>query len=115
MFSASFVTIVLLALSAAATRLVQVRDSPMTLAISRKVNATSARNLLKHDILRAKALKARANAPQARTSFEEAALVNQPLDDQAFIYTVPVGVGSPPTLCEFHYVSWCDRVYEECL
>jgi cathepsin E len=114
MFSASFATIVLLALSAAATPLVQVRNSPITLPISRRVNATSAHNLLKHDIARVKALKARAKAIQGGANFEEAAIVNEPLENQAVTYIASVGVGSPATFCEFHcfYVLWCDRVYE---
>jgi cathepsin E len=117
MFSASFVTIVLLALSAAATPLVRVRDSLITLAISRRVNATSARNLLQYDRARANTLKARAQAAHGGASFEEAAIVNQPLDNQANGYIAFVGVGVPPKFCEFDYfyLLWCDRVYKECL
>jgi cathepsin E len=112
MFSASFLTTVLLALSAAATPLIQVRDSPITLPLSRRVNATSAHNLLKHDIARVKALKARAKALQDG-KFEEAAIVNQPLDNQAVTYIATVGVGSPATFCEFHPFRWCGCVYVE--
>jgi cathepsin E len=91
------VTIVLLALSATATPLVQVRNSPITLPISRRVNTTSTHNLLKHDLARVEALKARAKAAQGGASFEEAAIVNQPLDNQAVQYIATVGVGSPTT------------------
>ncbi|XP_006457102.1 hypothetical protein AGABI2DRAFT_212363 [Agaricus bisporus var. bisporus H97] len=99
MFSANFVTIGLLAFSAAATPLIQVRDSHITLSLSRRVNTTSAHNLLKHDVARVQSLKARAKALQAggRLSPEEEALVNQPLDNQAVTYIASVGVGSPAT------------------
>jgi cathepsin E len=103
MFSASLVTIVLLALSAAATPLVQVRHSPITLPLSRRVNTTSVHNLLRHDVRRAKLLKARAEAHHRGESLrpDAASVVNQPLDNQAVSYIASVGVGSPPTLCEF--------------
>ncbi|EKM77225.1 hypothetical protein AGABI1DRAFT_93597 [Agaricus bisporus var. burnettii JB137-S8] len=99
MFSANFMTIGLLALSAAATPLIQVRESHITLSLSRRVNTTSAHNLLKHDVARVQSLKARAKALQAggRLSPEEEALVNQPLDNQAVTYIASVGVGSPAT------------------
>jgi cathepsin E len=107
MFSASFVTIVLLALSAAATPLVQVRDSPISLPLSRRVNATSAHNLFRHDVGRARLLKARAKAHHHGVKLrpDEAALVNQPLDNQAVTYIASVGVGSPATFCAFYPFS----------
>lgn len=46
-------------------------------------------------------MKARAKAALGgELTFEEAAIVNEPLDNQAVTYIASVGVGSPPTTCE---------------
>lgn len=101
MFPTTLVTTLLLALSVAATPLVQVRNSHITLPLSRRVNTTSIHNLLAHDIRRVQAMKARAKAALGgELTFEEAAIVNEPLDNQAVTYIASVGVGSPPTTCE---------------
>ncbi|KAF9454183.1 aspartic peptidase A1 [Macrolepiota fuliginosa MF-IS2] len=98
MFPTTLLTTLLLALSVAATPVVQVRKSYVTLPLSRRVNTTSTHNLLKHDLQRVKALKARAKAASgADLTFEEAAIVNEPVDNQAVTYIASVGVGSPAT------------------
>jgi len=92
MFSTAILASLLLALSVAA--------STITLPLSRRVNTTSARNLLQHDLNRAKALKARAKAIHGgELTVEEAAIVNQPIDNQVLGYIASVGVGSPATTC----------------
>jgi len=98
MFPATLVTTLMLALCVAANPIVQLRSSPITLPISRRVNETSARNLLKHDLQRVKALKARAKAILGGDlTVEEAAIVNEPVDNQVVSYIATVGVGSPAT------------------
>ncbi len=100
MFPTTLLTTLLLALCVAANPVIQVRDSPITLPISRRVNETSARNLVQHDLQRVKALKARAKAILGGDlNFEETAIVNEPLDNQAVTYIATVGVGSPATQC----------------
>jgi len=100
MFPTTILTALLLALFAAASPVVQVRDSPITLPLSRRVNTTSAHNLLQHDVNRVKALKARSKAIHGgELTAEEAAIVNQPVDNQLVSYIASVGVGSPATTC----------------
>ncbi|KXN88844.1 Polyporopepsin [Leucoagaricus sp. SymC.cos] len=98
MFPTALLTTLLLALSVVANPIVQVRDSRITLPLSRRVNVTSAHNLLQHDVNRVKAMKARAKAVLGgELTFEEAAIVNQQVDNQAVTYIASVGVGSPAT------------------
>lgn len=98
MFPATLLTTLLLALSVTANPIVQVRNSRITLPLSRRVNTTSVHNLLQHDLNRVKALKARAKAIQGgELTFDEAAIINEPVDNQAVTYIASVGVGSPAT------------------
>nr|AHA86292.1 aspartic protease 2 [Leucoagaricus gongylophorus] len=98
MFPTTLLTALLLALFVAAKPIVQVRDSPVTLPLSRRVNITSAQNLYQHDLNRVKAMKARAKVVLGdELTLEEAAIVNEPVDNQAVTYIASVGVGSPAT------------------
>lgn len=100
MFPTTLLTALLLALFVAAKPIVQVRDSPVTLPLSRRVNITSAQNLYQHDLNRVKAMKARAKVVLGdELTLEEAAIVNEPVDNQAVTYIASVGVGSPATTC----------------
>ena len=95
MFPTTLLTTLLLALSVAANP-VLVNRSPVTLPLSRRVNLTSAHNLLRHDQARAKALQARG------------AIINEPVDDQAVCYIASIGVGTPPTTCKYYILF---RIY----
>ncbi|PPQ63824.1 hypothetical protein CVT24_009774 [Panaeolus cyanescens] len=95
MFPATLLTTLILALSVAANP-VLINRSPVTLPISRRVNASSPKSLLRHDQIRAKALKAK-GAAKATGTFSEAAIINEPVEDQAVTYVASVGVGSPAT------------------
>ncbi|KAF9447010.1 acid protease [Macrolepiota fuliginosa MF-IS2] len=98
MFSTALLTTILLALSVAANPVVQVRNSHISLPLSRRLNTTSAHNLLRHDVQRVKALKARAKAALGgELSFEEAAVIDEQVDNQAVTYIASIGVGTPPT------------------
>lgn len=100
MFPTALLTTLLLALSVAANPIHQIRDSRITLPLSRRVNATSVHNLLRHDVQRVKAMKARAKAALGgQLTFHEEAIVNQQVDNQAVTYIASVGVGTPPTSC----------------
>jgi len=106
MFPTITLTALLLALSVAASPVVQVRNSPITLPLSRRVNTTSTHNLLQHDLNRVKALKARSKLIHGgELTVEEAAVVNQPVDNQLVSYIASVGVGSPATICT-HWFRW---------
>jgi cathepsin E len=107
MFPTTLLTALLLAISVAANPIVQVRHSPVNLPLSRHVNTTSVHNLVRHDVNRAKALKARGKAlAGGKLTFEEAATVNQPVDNQAVTYIASVGVGSPATTCASPHLQW---------
>ena len=96
MFSSTFLVTVLLAITVAANPVV-VDQGGITLALSRRVNATSVRHLLEHDQERAKALWS--NGARNGSSLLNAAVVNEPAISQAVGYIVNVGVGSPATNC----------------
>lgn len=98
--AAALLTTVLLALSASATPLVTIRDSPISLPFARKTNFTGSVNLLKADQARAKALRARAEAKASGLALNVDAVINEPVDNQAVTYVASVNVGNPPTNCE---------------
>ncbi|KAI0767716.1 aspartic proteinase precursor [Fomes fomentarius] len=72
---------------------VVIRDSPVTLPIARRFNSTGVLNILAADKARAKVLKSRSQAQR----FKQSAVVPVPVTNQAVIYTVSLGVGTPPT------------------
>ncbi|OJA12219.1 hypothetical protein AZE42_12161, partial [Rhizopogon vesiculosus] len=89
---ASLLTTLLLAMSIAASP-VEVRDSPVTLPMARKLNLSQSGtvNLLQHDQARATALKDRAASGLDRRATSIA------VTNEAVSYIAEVGVGSPPT------------------
>ncbi len=108
MFPKTLVTTFLFALCVAANPIVQVPSSRITLPLSRKVNATSVQNLLKDDLQRVAALKARAKvAMGTELTLHEEAIVNEAVDNQAVTYIASVGVGTPPTNCRSCSLSFC--------
>ncbi|KAG2368812.1 aspartic proteinase [Suillus spraguei] len=90
MFSAtSLLPIILLALSIAGSP-VEVRNSPITLPITRRLNVPNGTvNILQHDKARAAAL--RDSSKLGRHTG------NMPMTNSFYYYTAEVGVGSPPT------------------
>ncbi|CAA7264889.1 unnamed protein product [Cyclocybe aegerita] len=96
MFPTTLLTTLLLAFSVAANPVV-IDRSPVTLHLSRRVNVTSIHNLLRHDQVRAKALKAKGAAKAAGVPLDTRAIINEQVDNQAVTYVASVGVGSPAT------------------
>jgi len=99
MLAPSLLSTLLLALAVAATPVhpvVTVRDSPVTLPISRRLNKANVRNLYRHDLKRANALKGRVSGQASVLS----GLASTPADNVVGSYIASVGVGSPPTQCE---------------
>lgn len=92
MFTTSLLTVFLLC-SVASTTPVVIRDSPIKLPLTRRLNVTSINNLLKHDQARAAALRARALGALAPI------VGNEPVNNQAVTYVGAIGVGTPPTTC----------------
>ncbi|KAH9903122.1 aspartic proteinase precursor [Cubamyces lactineus] len=84
--------------AAVAAKPVVIRDSPVTLPIARRFNATAAPNLLKADQARAKVLKEQGLARgKDAASFKKAGIFDLPVTNGAVDYTASVGVGTPPT------------------
>ncbi|KAI0819359.1 acid protease [Trametes gibbosa] len=96
---ARFLPIVALAVAAVVAKPLVVRDSPISLPIARRFNATATANLVKADQARAKVLKNQALAQGKHSGFKSAAagIIGVPVTNGAVTYTVSVGVGTPPT------------------
>ncbi|KAL7284881.1 LOW QUALITY PROTEIN: hypothetical protein ACG7TL_002195 [Trametes sanguinea] len=99
---ASLLPFVVLSVAAAvAAKPVVIRKSPVTLSVARRINATSAPELLKIDQARAKLLKqqglaaGKGSASLRKTAKD--AIFNLPVTNGAVDYTASVGVGTPPT------------------
>ena len=86
---------------------ISVDRSVVPLALSRKLNLTSVHNLVRHDQSRARALKSAGKAKHENI-LEAAAIISSPVDNQAVTYVASVGIGSPPTTCEYHVVYTCE-------
>ncbi|KAG6865697.1 hypothetical protein C0993_007883, partial [Termitomyces sp. T159_Od127] len=100
MFPASLLSTLLLVFTVSANPIV-VRESQVKLPLARRLNVTSVHNLLRHDVARAKFLRARAEAKLSGTSdFDTRAVINEQVDNQAVTYIASIGVGSPATTYE---------------
>ena len=94
MLSASLLTILILALSIAASP-VEVRNSLVTLPIARRLNTSNGTiNILQQDQARVDALKDRFASPLDRRDFEK------PILNEGLMYTVTVSIGNPS--CKFN-------------
>lgn len=93
---ARLLPIVALAVATVVAKPVVIRDSPISLAVARRFNATAAPNILKADQARAKALKQQAQGKHTSLKAAQAAL---PVTNGAVTYTASVGVGEPATQC----------------
>lgn len=96
MIGGTTLIVLVLAMSAAASR-VQMRRSPVTLPISRRINATNIRNLVRHDQTRVLALKL--NAPNSDAALT-VSCVSVASENLATAYIASVGVGTPATFCK---------------
>ena len=92
MFPTSLLSTLLLALAVAANPVV-VRDSPITLPFSRKIDLTGAQTLYEHDLARATYLKSRHLSDHAKRQSTSA-------ENSGVSYIASVDVGSPATTCE---------------
>ncbi|KAG6919007.1 hypothetical protein DXG01_009717 [Tephrocybe rancida] len=80
---------------------VVVQESPVKLPLARRLNITSVHNLLRHDVARAKFLRAKAEAKlRGASNFNARAIINEQVDNQAVTYIASIGVGSPATTYE---------------
>lgn len=92
MFSqTSLVATLVLALAVAASPVVNVRDTLVTLPIAKRVNITGAASLHDRDLARARQLRARAEAKIAGQTFvQDAAVVSVSATNQGVDYVVNV-------------------------
>jgi cathepsin E len=91
---ASLTALLTLAVAVSASPFVA-RDGLVSLSFAKKVNATSAQQLVIADRARAQALKSRSQASSLHTD----AVVSSPATNAVVSYTAAVGVGSPATTC----------------
>jgi cathepsin E len=96
MVPATLLTTLLLAMAVAANP-VLVQRSLVTLPISKRVNITSAKQLLQHDQARAQALKAKGQAKVTGISLQGDAVISSQANNEAVSYIAAIGVGSPAT------------------
>ena len=97
MVFATLLTTVFLALAVAADP-IPVKRSLVTLPIARRINLNGI-NILEHDQLRAKALKATGEARAAGLS--DRGIVSPSFaENEGVSYVASIGVGSPPTQCK---------------
>ncbi|KAJ3477060.1 hypothetical protein NLI96_g10724 [Meripilus lineatus] len=75
---------------------VVIRDSPITLPITKRLNANGTFNLLERDQARVKGLKQFARQKISGT-LVDAVVASVPVTNQAVDYVANVGVGTPPT------------------
>ncbi|KAG6842466.1 hypothetical protein C0991_007596 [Blastosporella zonata] len=99
--AASLLITLVLALVVSANPIV-VNDSPVKLPLARRLNTTSVHNLIRHDLARAKYLRARGQAVAQGQTLDAAdaaaaAVINESVDNQVVTYIASVGVGSPAT------------------
>ncbi|KAF8899045.1 aspartic peptidase A1 [Infundibulicybe gibba] len=94
MLSSSVLASLLLALAVSANPVV-IRNSLVTLPLSRRLNLTSPHNLVRHDQTRVKALRARAKATNGNLNVDT--VVNAPVTNQAVAYVASISIGSPST------------------
>ncbi|KAG6842467.1 hypothetical protein C0991_007597 [Blastosporella zonata] len=96
-FATLSLSTLLLALTVSATPIV-IQESSIKLPLARRLNVTSVHNLLRHDVARAKFLRAKAEAKLSGVSnFTPRAVIEEQVDNQAVTYIASVGVGSPAT------------------
>ncbi|KAF8148922.1 hypothetical protein B0H34DRAFT_679583 [Crassisporium funariophilum] len=99
MFPTTLLATLLLSLSVAANPVV-IQRSPVSLGISRRVNVTSAHNLVRHDHNRAQALKALGAAKAAGLPIQSNTVISEKVDNQGgFLccfcqYSLPIDTGS---------------------
>src|SRR6267154_3259029 len=96
MFSAFLLTTLFMALSVAASP-VDVRNSVVTLPITRRLNTSNGTiNILEHDRARAAAFKGISASPLDRRD------ASIPIVNVAFNYVANVAIGNPPHYCKFN-------------
>ncbi|KAF8626022.1 hypothetical protein AX15_005112 [Amanita polypyramis BW_CC] len=83
-------SVLLLSFAVASRSVAVINESPVNLALSRHVNVTNMRNLVRHDQARAHILRERAGKASQQT-------INEPIDNVAVTYVASIGVGSPAT------------------
>ncbi|KAG6886398.1 hypothetical protein C0992_004255 [Termitomyces sp. T32_za158] len=95
MISAALLSTLFLVLTVSANP-IAVRESQAKLPLARRLNVTSVHNLLRHDVARAKFLRASAEAKLSGASdFHTRQVIDEQVDSQAVSYIAPIGVGSP--------------------
>ena len=99
MFTATLFSTLFLALFVSANPTL-VSRSTVSLPLARRLNLTSARDLVKHDQNRAQALKLKGGAKTTTKLVADGSIIDTQVANQAVTYLASVQVGSPATTCE---------------
>ncbi|KAF9486195.1 aspartic peptidase A1 [Pholiota conissans] len=97
LFLAAFTALALLFVSASAS-ILQLKQSPVTLSLARRLNLTSAHNLVRHDQARAKYLGNRSSNLNLHSRDASTANRSEAVDNQAVTYIADISVGIPPIM-----------------
>ncbi|KAF8626737.1 hypothetical protein AX17_006502 [Amanita inopinata Kibby_2008] len=92
MFSKALLNILVLALAVLGSP-VAVRDSHISLPISRRLNTTGVYNVYEHDLARARHFK----SATAHKNIKSRGVFNEAVTNTAVVYAADIGVGTPPT------------------
>ncbi len=101
MFPTALLTAVLLLVVSVAADPVVVRRAPVSLPFARRLNITGAHDLIRKDQTRARNMFAASKAKRSGSP------VNVGITNVGVIYVASVGIGSPPTSCE-----WCSCILD---
>lgn len=103
MIATSLLTVLFLGSAVSSSPVVQIRNSPISVPLTRTLNATSLsiHNLLQRDQARVQALRAQVGASVDLSLSSATVIGNEPVDNQAVSYIASIGVGSPPTTCKY--------------
>jgi cathepsin E len=102
--TALLIASLLLTVSVAANHIV-VRDAPVSLSLTRRLNITNSLDLIRRDRARMKHLVALGKAEKSGASTQETT-ASITVTNGAIDYVASVGVGSPPTYCGSHCFNY---------
>lgn len=100
MFALTVLAVAFLALAVTGNPII-ISRSPTTLSVSKRINATAIRHVVKHDARRGRHLRNRIHRNSLTSVNPDApGVFDEPIDNQATAYIANVGIGNPPTFCK---------------
>jgi len=97
MFATTALAAAFLVLAVTANPII-ISRSPTTLSVSKRINATTIRHVVKHDARRGRHIRNRIHRNSLTSINPDApGVFDEPIDNQAVSYIANVGIGNPPT------------------